>query len=833
MHPPILKWFFATLVAMASLVSLANAQDKNDVAPSNGRRVALVIGNAEYKGMPLRNPVNDAKDVAAKLKTLGFEVIIRTNITSKQIGGALREFKSKLSPGSVALFFYAGHGVQIKGENYLPAVDAEIGGEEDVPNQSLSTRQIMNVLEDSKTRLNLVFLDACRDNPFARSFRSSGGGLAKLEAPSGTLISFATRPGSVAADGEGNNGLYTENLLKVMAMPNVPIEQALKQVVSNVKRSSNGKQEPWMEGSIEGDFYFLPSNDSGRVANTKGAPAAGIQDADFALWSEVKSSGSRDYLEAYLSQYPKGKYVVLAKIELKRLVEVDKEREKQNSTAVATQKIAQQELEKQETLWRKVIGLSASVTPVSEYFNQYPGKLENLKKSAMNGDAVAQGDLSRIYTNGLGALKDQHQGFEWAKKSAMQGNAMGQNSMGVAYERGVVVPQDMKEAVKWYRLAADQGSPLSQSNLGWVYYNGKGMAKNDAEAVKWFRLSAEKGHAGGQDGLAHAYTYGRGVPKNENEGMRLIKLAADQGHSNAIANMGWMYYEGKGFLKDEVEAVRLFRRAALDDSSNAQNGLGAAYRRGRGVQADEAEAAKWYKLASDQGNSSAQNNLAYMYRDGKGVTKDLDEAMKLFRKSADQGNSDAQVSLGYAYRVGLGVAVDFTQAIKWFKLAADQDNAQGINNIGHMHREGFGVNQDFVEAEKWFRKSALLGNSDGQNNLGSAYQRGQGLSKDESEAVKWYRLAADQGNAFAQLNLGLMLLDGRGVSKDEPDAVRWLQKSADQGLSGGQNALGYALVTGRGIAKDKAKAMEMFEKAAAQGNTAAKQNIEKYKNASI
>ena len=797
MHPPILKWFLATLMAIALLVSHAIAQDKSDVAPSNGKRVALVIGNAEYKGMPLRNPVNDAKDVAAKLKTLGFEVIIRTNITSKQIGGALREFKSKLSPGSVALFFYAGHGVQIKGENYLPAVDAEIGGEEDVPNQSLSTRQIMNVLEDSKTRLNLVFLDACRDNPFARSFRSSGGGLAKLEAPSGTLISFATRPGSVAADGEGNNGLYTENLLKVMTMPNVPIEQALKQVVSNVKRSSNGKQEPWMEGSIEGDFYFLQSNESGKVANAKTAPDAVIQDADFALWSEVKSSGSRDYLEAYLSQYPKGKYVVLAKIELKRLIEVDKEREKQNSTAAATQKVAQQELEKQETLWRKVIGLSASVTPVSEYFNQYPGKLENLKKSAMNGDAVAQGDLSRIYTSGLGALKDQQQGFEWAKKSALQGNAMGQNYMGIAYERGVVVPQDMKEAVKWYRLSADQGNPIAQSNLGWLYYNGKGLAKNEAEAVKWFRLSADKGYAGGQDGLAHAYTYGRGVPKDENEGLRLIKLAVDQGHSNAIANMGWMYFDGKGFPKNDTEAVRLFRRAALDDSSNAQNGLGVAYRRGQGVQADDVESVKWYKLSADQGNAVAQNNLAYMYREGKGVAKDV------------------------------------TEAIAWYRKSIEQGNAQAMSNLGYMYREGIGVTQDVVEAEKLFRKSASLGNTDGQTNLGNAYLNGQGVTKDLGEAVKWFRIAADQGNAWAQFSLGLLLLDGKGVNKDEADAVRWFQKSADQGLSNGQNALGYTLITGRGIAKDKAKAMEMFEKAAAQGHTSAKQNIEKYKNASI
>jgi formylglycine-generating enzyme required for sulfatase activity len=194
--------------------------------------------------------------MANSLRGYGFTVIERNNLTVKQIGSTLREFRSKLSAGSVALVFYAGHGIQIKGENYLPAVDADIVGEEDVPNQSLSTRQLMDVLADAKSRMNLVFLDACRDNPFARSFRSSSRGLGRENAPSGTLISFATRPGSTAADGDGRNGLYTSVLLQQIKNTDQPIEQVLKKVVSGVKLASKGQQEPWMEGSIEGDFCF-------------------------------------------------------------------------------------------------------------------------------------------------------------------------------------------------------------------------------------------------------------------------------------------------------------------------------------------------------------------------------------------------------------------------------------------------------------------------------------------------------------------------------------------------------------------------------------------------
>jgi uncharacterized caspase-like protein len=312
------------LVGLCFVACTAFAQQKE-------QRVALVIGNSAYKSSPLKNPANDALDISLKLKNLNFEVITKINLTTKQIGGALREFKGKLSPGAVALFFYAGHGLQIKGENYFPTVDADISAEEDVPNQSLSTKQLMNVLEDSKTRLNLVFLDACRDNPYARSFRNAGGGLAKLDAPSGTLISFATRPGSVASDGAGKNGLYTENLLKIMDLKNMPIEQALKQVVKNVKTSSNGRQEPWMEGSIEGDFYFITEQDTS-VTSIGKPPAPSqtttletAQDGDSLFWAEVKSNASKEYLNAYLLKFPKGRYIELAKIELKKSEPIEKQ----------------------------------------------------------------------------------------------------------------------------------------------------------------------------------------------------------------------------------------------------------------------------------------------------------------------------------------------------------------------------------------------------------------------------------------------------------------------------------------------------------------------------
>lgn len=302
------------LAALACLLALALAPAAHAQAE---RRVALVIGNAAYKGIPLRNPVNDAVDVAASLRAYGFTVIERTNLTTRQIGPTLREFRSRLAPGSVAVVYYAGHGLQIKGENYLPAVDAEIGGEEDVPTQSLSTRQLMDVLADAKTRMNLVFLDACRDNPFARSFRSSSRGLSRENAPSGTLISFATRPGSVAADGTGRNGLYTSVLLEQIKQADQPIELVLKGVVSGVKAASRGQQEPWMEGSIEGDFCFGACAQRMAASAPPAAPSeAAIQER---FWNEATAVDTVAAYEAYLERYPDGTWARMARAKIQKL----------------------------------------------------------------------------------------------------------------------------------------------------------------------------------------------------------------------------------------------------------------------------------------------------------------------------------------------------------------------------------------------------------------------------------------------------------------------------------------------------------------------------------
>src|SRR5262245_45355638 len=241
-------------------------------APSSSR-VALVIGNSDYKDSPLANPVNDAGDIAATLSQFGFEVMKGMNVDQRQMKELIREFGAKMQSGGVGVFFFAGHGVQVKGLNYLIPVKAVINKEPEVEFEAIEVGFVLAQMEAAANRINIVILDACRNNPFARSFRSAARGLASIDAPVGTLIAYATAPGRTASDGSGRNGLYTKELLAAMRVPGLKIEDIFKQVRSEVRRQSNNQQIPWEASSVEGDFYFSTPGVRPALAVSTPAPA--------------------------------------------------------------------------------------------------------------------------------------------------------------------------------------------------------------------------------------------------------------------------------------------------------------------------------------------------------------------------------------------------------------------------------------------------------------------------------------------------------------------------------------------------------------------------------
>ena len=274
------------------------------------RRIALVIGNGAYRDAPLKNPANDAKAIAAVLAKQGFKVILRQNATKSEMESAVAEFGEQLNQDSVGLFFFAGHGMQVGGRNYLVPSDAKITSEQRVRLETLDVDIVLEQMQAARVRVSMVILDACRNNPFERRFRSFGGGLAQINAPEGTIIAYATAPGKVASDGDGANGLYTTELLHALQQPGVRVEDVFKQVRVRVSRASNGAQVPWEASSLVGDFYFTSPP---AAASASPAPQAGAVDREMVFWNSVKDSGSAAELDAYLAAYPDGTFASLAR----------------------------------------------------------------------------------------------------------------------------------------------------------------------------------------------------------------------------------------------------------------------------------------------------------------------------------------------------------------------------------------------------------------------------------------------------------------------------------------------------------------------------------------
>ena len=415
-----------------------------------GRRVALVIGNGAYKGEDLKslaNPSNDAEDMAVALRRFGFEVLAHKNLNRRQMKDAIAEFGRKASNADAALFYYAGHGIQIKNQNYLIPVDASVRSEADVVDEGINVNLPLEELENARSRVNLVLLDACRNNDFSGRFRGGGSrGLAvPASLPKGTIIVYATDPGNVASDGVGRNGLFTSGLLTAFKGEDLSLDGVLTTASAVVEEKSGGKQTPYVNGPqlVKKNFYFIfkgpttvqvqaapagadPQNEAWKAAQEsasvegyqaylesypKGryaaaarvrladlkksgksgsAPAlalpapAAVEDAETQLWNEVKASGAKEYFDAYLKQYPRGKYIALAKIELKKLDDRDKAQLAREGAErqQAAERERQEAQRAEQSAWEKAKE-GATAAAYAGYLERYPkGSYATLAQAA-------------------------------------------------------------------------------------------------------------------------------------------------------------------------------------------------------------------------------------------------------------------------------------------------------------------------------------------------------------------------------------------------------------------------------------------------------------------
>lgn len=280
-------------------------------------REALVIGNGAYAELPLNNPINDAQAISRELEQFGFAVVQQTDSSRESMQNAIAAYCSRLAKqNAVGFFYFAGHGLQVDWRNYLVPVDARLAAAADIERHTVDLTTLFAGLAKAGNPMNIVVLDACRDNPFV-SDRKTGQGLSQMDAPTGTLLAYATAPGNVAADGTGMHGLYTENFLREMTVPGARIEDVCKRVRLSVRRSSQGQQIPWESTSLEADFYFRPPADLRKRSEEE---LARLFEEEVAAWVKADEANEIGPILAYLQRYPSGRFSELAQLKLDRLL---------------------------------------------------------------------------------------------------------------------------------------------------------------------------------------------------------------------------------------------------------------------------------------------------------------------------------------------------------------------------------------------------------------------------------------------------------------------------------------------------------------------------------
>lgn len=412
-----LHHYFACIVMGGQLLAATSCWAAPD-------RLALVVGNSEYKFAPLANPKHDAVGMAQLLEKAGFTVDRQLDTDLAQLQAAVSRFGQAIKDPQVkfGLFYYAGHGLQQDWRNYLVPVSAQIRNAADVPKQTVDVSQLLRYMEQAQGRNFLIILDACRDDPFAGTFRPTAKGLSQFDAPVGSLLAYATAPGNVAQDGHGKNGLYTSYLLREFAVQGVRVEDAFKRVRLSVRMASNGQQIPWESTSLEDDLYLFPSHDRALSESEKDQ----LLEREMSSWLRVKNSTDPETLAAFIREFPSGSASELAQSRLNRLFAAMMVREQQRlGTLAASAATAVQELTAREDAARKRAAeaeamrlAAARAEDERRFLAQQRAAQEEVERQRLASEAAQRVEIARLDAERVRAAEQEAQRLEQIRSDA-------------------------------------------------------------------------------------------------------------------------------------------------------------------------------------------------------------------------------------------------------------------------------------------------------------------------------------------------------------------------------------------------------------------------------
>jgi TPR repeat protein len=806
---------FGVVVMLAFAAGPAFAQPNAGFAP----RVAMVVGNSNYQSVdPLPNPANDARIIAEKLWESGFEVIETIDADREEMLADLATFRSRLHEGSEALFFYAGHGVQINGKNYLIPISAAPLSVDDLIAQSVDAQLFVDLMSNSGAKLNLVLLDACRNNPFAeiteadaksletraisigasedevaRGLKelagSSTGGLAEMTSgKTETIISFATAPGAVAYDGTGKHSPYTQAIADNIDESGLEVTDLFRRVRGDVREATDGNQIAWTTSTLESRFYFKPEGDDlVRTTTGMGVRSDTLGDlppqriVDRTIWRSIRDSGRIDAYKAYLRILPDGAF-----------------------TEDAAQEI------------RNLGGTLDDVNPIDPL-------LQDIRSGA---------------TARVGATDRE----EFVSE-------LDRGDVAVAIGTGLVwTPAEVNEAGWFYveeaprlgQVNVGEGEPLTRNIVRWIpeartlSYTPKigsnggidqfvGAALRDNGEMLETRVAIET-YVDACDILAgnpydsQRVTAGTRqfiIDRNFDAAIAVCEIAVD---TNPDVVRFWAQLARAYRSAGRYDQALFYQQKAVDAGyASAMVYLGQMYLDAQAVPQDYARAKVLFEAAAERGETAAFTALAWIYRAGVGVEQDFARAMEYYREGAARGNDWAMTNIAEFYQEGIGVDQDITEAIRWYITAAKSGELTAQTRLARIYQTGDGVEPDYEQARFWFETAAGRGVPNAVTRLGIMYEEGQGQANGIEAAARLYRRAAQDGDAEAYFRLGRLYASKHPLFDDPARAVGLLERALSENVYGAERELARLYEDGRGVPKDLARARDLYA-VAADGN---------------
>ena len=632
-------------------------------------RRALVVGNGAYGFAPLDNPINDARAIAGVLGEIGFEVALLEDAGLADFKAGVQGLQASLREGDTALFYYAGHGVQYRGINFLLPTDIRLDAPDQLPEHSLSVDEIIAAIEQAKVGVNVVILDSCRNNPFGAFSDAFGNGLATVERAAGeTLVAYATAAGDAALDGAGGNSPFTAALVTSLSHPEVEIFDLFREVRGRVREATEGLQLPWVSSSLEREFYL--NSPGAQPPVTSSAPAEGPISVASVLWNEIHNSTDPADFDSFLASFP------------------------------ASPMASQADLRRQDLVRRGAtphpLRLPRPAAP------PLPGSLESHTTSC---DLVSADDQDPLRV--APAVRTGLVNTRLAIRSCAQDLARDPDNPRLLFQlgRALDIAERFDEALHFYEQAATKGYAAAMSNLAYMYLTERGVPRDYKRSAVYYREAALRGNDRGRVGIARAYREGWGVEQSFVHARSWLELSVANFWPNAMDNLALYYRDGLGVAPDPGKAFDLYQRAANLGQTAAMDNLGMMYARGQHVAEDQVEANRWFRKASDLGNRHGAFHLALAYLNGTGVAQDRAEALRLLELAAARGYPLAQTEIGSMYRTGLGVAVDLEEALFRYRIASRLGNAKAERLLDELRPEvapETALAAD-ARAERWLR----------------------------------------------------------------------------------------------------------------------------------